>query len=66
LGISAQPWISALRMEAGQLALSRFLRDVPVLAASLAGLLRHGPSAPRPVREPDQRVRWTVSGHRQA
>ncbi|XDO64580.1 replication-relaxation family protein [Streptomyces sp. RLB1-33] len=59
--------VTALCAAARQLAPSRFLQDVPILAASLADLLHHGPSAPvwRPVREPDQRVRWTVSGHRQ-
>ncbi|MFD9659547.1 replication-relaxation family protein [Streptomyces mirabilis] len=57
--------ISALRAGAGLLAPSRFLHDVPVLAASMADLLLHGPSTPvwRPVYDPDQRVRWTVSGH---
>ncbi|MCX5181160.1 hypothetical protein [Streptomyces sp. NBC_00268] len=59
--------ISALRAGAGLLALSRFLHDVPILAAPLADLLQHGPSAPvwRPVHDPDQRVPWTESGHRQ-
>ncbi|MFF4795645.1 replication-relaxation family protein [Streptomyces sp. NPDC001276] len=40
---------------------------LPVLAAPLAGLLHHGPSAPvwRPVHDPNQRVPWTNSGHRQ-
>jgi hypothetical protein len=53
--------IRALRAGAGQLTPSRFLHDVPVLAAPLADLLHHGPSAPvwRPVHDPDQRVRWT-------
>ncbi|MGW4985472.1 replication-relaxation family protein, partial [Streptomyces mirabilis] len=59
--------ISALRAGAGLLAPSRFPYDVPVLAAPLADLLHHGPSAPvwRPVHDPDQRVPWTGSGHRQ-
>nr|WP_257039622.1 Ku protein [Streptomyces sp. OV198] len=59
--------VTALCAAARQLAPSRFLQDVPIIAASLADLLHRGPSAPvwRPVREPDQRVRWTVSGHRQ-
>jgi hypothetical protein len=37
------------------------LPGVPVLAATLADILRDGPSAPiwRPVRNPDQRVPWT-------
>jgi hypothetical protein len=50
--------IRALRAGAGLLAASRFPYDVPVLAASLADLLHHGPSAPvwRPVHDPDQRV----------
>ncbi|MFI2207143.1 hypothetical protein ACH47Z_41975 [Streptomyces sp. NPDC020192] len=53
--------IHALRAGAGLLAPSRFLYDVPVLAAPLADLLHHGPSAPvwRPVHEPDLRVPWT-------
>ncbi|WP_327187875.1 replication-relaxation family protein [Streptomyces sp. NBC_01334] len=57
--------VSALRAGAGLLA--RFPYDVPVLVAPLADLLQHGPSAPvwRPVHDPGQRVRWTVSGHRQ-
>ncbi|MFD7603184.1 replication-relaxation family protein [Streptomyces mirabilis] len=52
--------ISALRAGAGQLAPSRFLHDVPILAAPLADLHHHGPSAPvwRPVHDPDQRVGW--------
>ncbi|MFJ9483618.1 replication-relaxation family protein, partial [Streptomyces mirabilis] len=59
--------ISALHAGAGLLAPSRFPYDVPVLAAPLADLLHHGPSAPiwRPVHDPDQRVPWTGSGHRQ-
>ncbi|MFF1597828.1 hypothetical protein ACFVYV_10070 [Streptomyces mirabilis] len=59
--------MTALCAAARQLAPSRFLQDVPIIAASLADLLHRGPSAPvwRPVREPDQRFRWTVSGHRQ-
>ncbi|MFF4903215.1 replication-relaxation family protein [Streptomyces sp. NPDC001068] len=59
--------ISALRAQAGLLAPSRFLYDVPVLAAPLAGLLQDGPCAPvwRPVHNPDQRVPWTGAGHRQ-
>ncbi|MFD3933025.1 replication-relaxation family protein [Streptomyces sp. NPDC058614] len=53
--------IRALRMGAGLLAPSGFVYDVPVLAASLADLLEHGPSAPvwRPVRDPDRRLHWT-------
>jgi hypothetical protein len=56
--------ISALRAGAGLLA--RFPHDVPVLVAPLADLLHHGPSAPvwRPVHDSDQRVPWTVPGHR--
>ncbi|MFE1987647.1 replication-relaxation family protein [Streptomyces mirabilis] len=52
--------ISALRAGAGLLAPSRFLHDVPILVASLADLLQHGPSAPvwRPAHDPDQRVGW--------
>ncbi|MFD8396761.1 replication-relaxation family protein [Streptomyces sp. NPDC059680] len=46
---------SSLRATAAQLTTSHFLNDVTVLAASLANLLQHGPSAPmwRPVRDPD-------------
>ncbi|MDQ1013592.1 replication-relaxation family protein [Streptomyces afghaniensis] len=60
--------ISALRAGAGLLAPSRFLNDVPVLAAPLADLLHHGPSAPvwRPVHDPGQRVPWTWRGNQQA
>jgi hypothetical protein len=59
--------VTALRATARQLALSRFLHDVPVLAASLADLLNEGPSAPvwRPVHDPDQRVHWTGPAYRQ-
>ncbi|MEU5485046.1 replication-relaxation family protein [Streptomyces mirabilis] len=59
--------VTALRAAARQLAPSRFLHDVPILAAPLADLLHHSPSAPvwRPVHDPDQRVHWTDSGHRQ-
>ncbi|MFE3411679.1 hypothetical protein ACFXMT_26105 [Streptomyces mirabilis] len=58
--------MTALCAAARQLAPSRFLHDVPILAAPLADLLHHGPSALvwRPVHDPDQRVRWTVTGHR--
>ncbi|WP_028805922.1 hypothetical protein [Streptomyces sp. 142MFCol3.1] len=59
--------IRALRAGARLLAPSHFPYDVPILAAPLADLLPHGPSAPvwRPVHDPDQRVPWTGSGHRQ-
>ncbi|MFJ1562214.1 replication-relaxation family protein [Streptomyces mirabilis] len=58
--------ISALRAGAGLLAPSRFLHDVPILAASLADLLHHSPSAPvwRPIHDSDQRVDWTRSRDR--
>lgn len=58
--------ISALCAAARPLA--PFLRDVPVLAAPLADLLQHGPSAPvwRPVHDPDQRVPWTLPAAWQA
>ncbi|MER6377803.1 hypothetical protein ABT255_58480 [Streptomyces mirabilis] len=69
LPAGAENRISALHAGAGLLAPSRFLHDVPILAAPLANLLHHGPSAPvwRPVHDPDpdQRVPWTGSGHRQ-
>ncbi|SOF02144.1 Replication-relaxation [Streptomyces sp. OV198] len=59
--------VTALCAAARQVAPSRFLHDVPILAAPLADLHHHGPSAPvwRPAHDPDQRVRWTVSGPRQ-
>ncbi|MFF4398601.1 hypothetical protein [Streptomyces sp. NPDC001480] len=59
--------ISALRAGTELLAPSRFPYDVRVLAAPLADLLQHDPSAPvwRPVHDPDQRMAWTGSGHRQ-
>jgi hypothetical protein len=59
--------ISALHAGAGLLAPSRFRYNVLVLAAPLADLLRHGPSAPvwRPAHDPDQRIPWTDSEHRQ-
>ncbi|MGZ3103605.1 hypothetical protein [Streptomyces sp. H72] len=57
--------ISALYAAARPLA--PFLRHVPVLAAPLAELIHHGPSAPvwHPVHDPGRRVRWTESAHRQ-
>jgi hypothetical protein len=59
--------ITALRAGAGQPALSGFVYDVRVFAASLADLLHHGPSAPvwRPVHDPEQRVHWTGPAYRQ-
>ncbi|MFE7215122.1 hypothetical protein ACFU93_35305 [Streptomyces sp. NPDC057611] len=59
--------ISALRAGAGLLTPSRFLHDVPILAAPLADLLHQGPSAPvwRPAHDPNQRVRWTRPENRQ-
>ncbi|WP_405863597.1 replication-relaxation family protein [Streptomyces sp. NBC_00005] len=56
--------IDALRATARALARS-FLHEIPVLAASLADLLQHGPSAPvwHPVHDRDQRVHWTQSRH---
>ncbi|MFF4402470.1 replication-relaxation family protein [Streptomyces sp. NPDC001480] len=55
--------IRALRAAASELALSGFLRNVPVLATPLVDLLRGGPSAPvwRPVQDPDRRVPWSQS-----
>jgi hypothetical protein len=52
--------IRALRAAAADPALSGFLRDVPVLAATLADLLQHGPAAPvwHPVQNPDSHVSW--------
>ncbi|WP_328876793.1 replication-relaxation family protein [Streptomyces sp. NBC_00299] len=52
--------VSALKAGTG-LARGDFLRDVPILTASLTDLLQNGPSAPvwRPVTDPSQRVSWT-------
>ncbi|MFE0512870.1 replication-relaxation family protein [Streptomyces sp. NPDC058964] len=57
--------IRALRAAASELALSSFLRDVPVLVAALVDLLRNGPSAPvwRLIQNPNQRVGWSQSRH---
>ncbi|MFF7191466.1 replication-relaxation family protein [Streptomyces sp. NPDC008222] len=62
----AENRINALRAAARPLA--PFMLNVPVLAAPLADLLHHGPSAPvwRPVHNPSKRVGWTEPGHRQA
>ncbi|KES03427.1 hypothetical protein BU52_30800 [Streptomyces toyocaensis] len=55
--------LQALGAAARDLALTGFLREVPVLAAAMTDLLQHGPSAPiwRPVQNPEQRVSWTHS-----
>ncbi|MFB7574814.1 hypothetical protein [Streptomyces sp. NPDC056165] len=55
--------IKALRAAAADLALSGFLRNVPVLAAPLVDLLHGGPSEPvwRPVRDPGSTVGWMRS-----
>ncbi|WP_336113062.1 replication-relaxation family protein [Streptomyces sp. PTD9-10] len=57
--------IEALRAAAAAPALSGLLRDVPVLAAPLADLLQHGPSAPvwHPVQDSDGHVSWSQSRH---
>ncbi|GGJ60117.1 replication-relaxation family protein [Streptomyces brasiliensis] len=59
--------IQALRAATRALALSSFLRDVPVLAAPLTDLLRNGPSASvwHLIHVPDQdhKVGWMQSRH---
>ncbi|MFE7029131.1 replication-relaxation family protein [Streptomyces sp. NPDC057621] len=58
--IGIEQRVRALHAAAAETAVLGFLRDVPVLTAALADLLREGPSAPvwRPVQNPDQRVSW--------
>ncbi|MGW7410295.1 replication-relaxation family protein [Streptomyces sp. NPDC054833] len=60
-----QTRIRALRAAASELALSGFLRNVPVLAAPLVDLLQGGPSAPvwRPVQNPEHTVPWSQVRH---
>ncbi|MFF3466117.1 replication-relaxation family protein [Streptomyces sp. NPDC001984] len=55
--------IRALHAAPAGRALAVFLRDVPVLAASLADLRNNGPSEPvwRPIRDPASRVVWSQS-----
>ncbi|MEV5646301.1 replication-relaxation family protein [Streptomyces flaveolus] len=55
--------IEALQAAARGLGQAALLRDVPVLAAPMTDLLRHGPAAPvwHPVTDPDQRVGWMHS-----
>ncbi|MER6424077.1 replication-relaxation family protein [Streptomyces sp. NPDC001137] len=57
--------IRALHSVPGDLALTLFLRDVPVMAAALADLHTHGPSEPvwHPVQDPDRTVAWSWSPH---
>ncbi|MET9372239.1 hypothetical protein ABZY00_30960 [Streptomyces griseoflavus] len=57
--------IHALHTAARDIALAGFLREVPVLAASMTDLLQHGPTAPiwRPIHNPDHRVDWTHTPH---
>ncbi|MFE6553719.1 replication-relaxation family protein [Streptomyces sp. NPDC057746] len=54
--------VSALHAGA-KLARADFLRDVPMLAASVTDVLRDGPSAPvwRPLTDPGQQVSWMDS-----
>ncbi|WAU78555.1 replication-relaxation family protein (plasmid) [Streptomyces sp. Qhu-G9] len=51
----------ALHAAARDTAEAAFLREVPVLVAAMADLLRDGPSAPvwQPVQDPTRRVSWT-------
>ncbi|WP_051845260.1 replication-relaxation family protein [Streptomyces sp. NRRL S-813] len=55
--------IRALRAAAEDLALTGFIRDVPVLAAPLVDLLQGGPAEPvwHPVRDHGSTVSWTHS-----
>ncbi|MFC7015527.1 hypothetical protein ACFQMH_28260 [Streptomyces viridiviolaceus] len=53
--------IHALGAAARDIALAGFLREVPVLAAPLTDLLRHGPAAP--VWRPVHKVGWMHSRH---
>ncbi|WP_406446328.1 replication-relaxation family protein [Streptomyces sp. NBC_01613] len=55
--------IRALHSVPGDWKLDLFLRDVLVVAASLADLRNNGPSSPvwRPIRDPDSRVVWSQS-----
>ncbi|WP_432164119.1 replication-relaxation family protein [Streptomyces tendae] len=57
--------LKALQAAARQPALAALLRDVPVLAAPMTDLLRHGPAAPvwQPIGGPDQRVGWMHTRH---
>ncbi|MFD4974346.1 hypothetical protein ACFWOI_30110, partial [Streptomyces sp. NPDC058424] len=55
--------IRALRAAAADLALSGFLRNVPVLVAPLVEVLQGGPAEPvwHPVRDPRSTVSWSHS-----
>ncbi|MER5913846.1 hypothetical protein ABT124_26035 [Streptomyces sp. NPDC001982] len=57
--------IHALHAAAADSALVGFLRNVPVVAASLADLRKYGPSEPvwRPIQAPDSTVAWSQSPH---
>lgn len=57
--------LQALDAAVRDIALAGFLRDVPVLAAPMTDLPRHGPAAPvwHPVTDPDQRVGWMHTRH---
>ncbi|MFF8639054.1 replication-relaxation family protein [Streptomyces pilosus] len=57
--------IHALRTAARDVSLAGFLREVPVLTASMTDLLQHRPAAPvwRPVHDPDHRVDWMHTRH---
>ncbi|MFF4551136.1 hypothetical protein [Streptomyces sp. NPDC001435] len=60
-----QTRIRALRAAASELALSGFLRDVPVLAVPMTDLLQGGPSAPvwHPIHAPGRQVPWSQVRH---
>ncbi|MFE5753783.1 replication-relaxation family protein [Streptomyces massasporeus] len=55
--------LNALRAAAHDPEVGVLLRDVPVLAAPMTDLLRHGPSSPvwHPVTDPDRRASWTCA-----
>jgi hypothetical protein len=58
--------IRALHAHTDDWTMAALLRDVPVLAATLADLQEHGPSTPvwRPIQDPDQRTTWTAPTRR--
>ncbi|MGW3151244.1 replication-relaxation family protein [Streptomyces sp. NPDC001177] len=60
-----QTRIRALHAAASDLALSGFVRNVPVMAAPLVDLFHGGPSAPiwHPIHDPGRRVPWSRPRH---
>ncbi|MYS69844.1 hypothetical protein GTY88_06570 [Streptomyces sp. SID5926] len=57
--------LTALQAAARQPAHTALLHDIPILAAPMTDLLRHGPAAPiwHPIGGPDQRVGWMHTRH---